>query len=243
MEVKKINVEGYKTQLEEFSKLCPNITFFHSSIWLSFLEYYYKDSKPNHYALFDEDKIIGFLPSFIQRKDMISLPYSGLGGLKLLNYSKEVVSLFVKAIKNDLEEDSTIELISFEEETARCFKKHGFYVYPSKAFPTLRITSEEEFWSSRTSTQRKEIKKALRITQNSGLRIRLVKNESDIKQYYALEKENMSRKGTEAMPYEYWKTLFEKIPDENKLILLVEKDSDPELQTGFIKRISEISPK
>ncbi|MCK4647677.1 GNAT family N-acetyltransferase [Candidatus Pacearchaeota archaeon] len=108
------------------------------------------------------------------------------------------------------------------EEQAKVLEKNGFVVYPKYVYPQLETNSIEDFWNNLKRHKRKFLRKVIRESEDHNIKIVDVCNEEDLKQYFFLEKETMARNNSVALPFEYWKGIFDVVP-KNKIIFLLAK--------------------
>ena len=207
----KINdVKGY----DDFVK-SNNANFFYQRFWLEFLE---ENSKNPTYLYTEKDKKIkSFLGLSSEESDYYIMPRWVADNV----FVKDDIDEFIKEFYK-LNSDSVI-FENISKKQAEMFEKKGFIIYPAYVHPELRFSSMTEFWNIVGASRRKSFKKIINKAKIEGLEIVNVSSEDDIKEYFLLEKETMKRNNAVASPLEYWRSIYEKVPEKQLLSLLVKK--------------------
>ena len=205
------NVERY----DEFIKR-KKANFFYQRFWLEFLEGVEKN--PVYFYRESEGKIKSFLGLSSAGRDYYCMPW----WVSEKVFVSEDAGEFIKEFKKLNADEVIFDNIS--EKQAKKFEKNGFVIYPKYLYPELRVSSMDGFWKGlRNSRKRKDLRKAIKNAEDSGLEIVEVSSYEDLKSYFSLEKMTMKRNNAVAFPLKYWKGIYEKVPKDKLLFLLVKK--------------------
>lgn len=221
--IKNIVWEKHKHQWEIFCQKCSNATFLHSYYWQNFLGRYFINFKPNHFAIFKDKEILGILPSFIEKNRIISLPYTGVGGLKVLRGKHSLIRYLVGKVISQSKNSSLIEIKAIERSIARYLQRSGFKVFKSHRIPILKVDAPENLIKKFSRNTRRNLIKAMNLAKRHRLNIIEVDSLEELIDYTALEKSTMRRRNEAHMPLLFWKTLLQEIPPKFRKILLLKK--------------------
>lgn len=224
--VTKINeVKGYDKFVER-----KQANFFYNKFWMEFLEG--NENSQIYFYTEEGNGIKSFLGLSSEGKDYYGVP----------QWVSEKVFIegdllkFIRKFKG-LDADAVV-LDNISEEQGKTLEKSGFITYPSYVYPELRISSIDGFWGGlENSGKRKNLRRVLRKAEEEGLEIVRVSSEEDLKGYFFLEEETMKRNNAVAEPLRYWREIYEKVPEEKLLFLLVRKGE--EVIAGRISFVDE----
>ena len=207
---------------------------YHSFEWGELLERTYNIKVFRLVAEVD-NTIVGILP-FVYFKNpifgrkIISLPFSDIGGLLLLDEHHDLSHKFIKELVKTAKKWNTnfIECRLLQE-NAKDLSSLNFII-GHQAF-TYRLDTTKpykEIWRNYSKKIRHNIKKM----KNMGLRIREAQSEYDLYLYYNIYLKRMKDFGTPPAPFSFWRNMWNIFYPKGKMKLIFTLLDDKEI-AGF----------
>lgn len=212
--------EGNEKQWTDFVENNSYSKFHHTLDFKRFLENTYKNCNPFYFMSIKNNKVNALFPFFLVKsklfKDrLISLPFFDNGGF-LGEYAQEdLKELIIELKKIPGLKGVEIKLNSFlnEYKTNRnIFLEEGFAEEDSKNQIVLELKNKEELWEDFDRMTKKGIKKA----EKSGLTLKEIGEENELKKFYKIYLKNMKDFGSPQHSYKYFANLFNYMKEEFK---------------------------
>lgn len=164
------------------------------------------------YLLLNKNKVKAVFLFILVRSKLfgnriISLPFLDNGGF-LGEYNEHTLKKIIELLKEEGIKKIEVRLNScfknFEGEK-RVFSKSGFDEKMYKQQFIIALTNETEMWKKFHKHTRNDIRKA----QKSGLYLKKIENEKELKKFYTLYFKNMKNFGSPQHSYTFFENLFE----------------------------------
>jgi len=206
MKIEKLNEENMKLW-ETFIDNEKNSRFQHLLKFKKVIEKTYKNCKGEYYFSKNNGKIKAIFP-FVSVKSkllgdrMISLPFLDNGGF-LGEYGKKGIKELFKNLENiEIRLNSSMKNFSKDK---KILNSLGLRADTSRQQFIVKLTSEKDLWKRFHKHTRNDIRKA----EKSGLKLKSVVLDEELKKFYKLYFENMKFFGTPQHSYKFFKNLFE----------------------------------
>ena len=180
-----------------------------SAEWEKSINNSYKNCIPLYFMEKNEEWAFPFflVKSRIFGNRMISMPFTDLGG-PLGKINKKIIEEILEyAKKTKGISKIEVRLNDFSQENKNAMEelsKSGFGKEFKKNQIILKLKSEEELWNSFDRITRKGIKKA----EKSGLDLKWITNEEELKKFFGLYLRNMKSFGTPNHSYDFFRNLM-----------------------------------
>jgi len=213
MKIQKLTEEN-KHLWKDLIKKDKDSKFQHILKFKNVLEKTYKNCEERYYFI----KNRAIFPFFLVKSKLlgnriISLPFLDNGGF-LGNYTQEEIKELLKLLKKEghvkhIEVRLNSSFKNIKQDN-KIFTNLGFVKDSSKQQSIIKLKSEKDMWKKFHKHTRNDIRKA----EKSGLTLRKIKDEQELKKFYKLYAQNMKYFGTPQHSYSFFQNFF-KIMKEN----------------------------
>jgi len=184
--------------------------FQHSLDYKKIIEETYKNCEAHYYISLKKEKSVALFPFFLVKsrifgKRFISVPFLDVGGF-LGKYDANNLKEVIKLLK---QEGRSIEIrlnssMKDFEKYRKLLKQEEFGEIGGREQFIISLTSEEDMWKRFHKHTRNDIRKAMK----SGLQIRPIKDNSELKKFYSLYIQQMRNFGTPQHSFRFFGNLF-----------------------------------
>ncbi|PIO08344.1 hypothetical protein COU59_01825 [Candidatus Pacearchaeota archaeon CG10_big_fil_rev_8_21_14_0_10_34_12] len=205
--------ENDERLLENFEKNCENTSSQFSMQWKNSISKSYGNCIPVYYLNKNKEGISAIFPFFLVKSKifgnrLISLPFTDFGG-----YVGKIDKNFLKEVSKKLKETKGISKVEIRlnnfmddyQEIEKSIIQNGFKKEYKKNQCILKIKNEEEMWNDFSRITRKGVKKA----QKSGLELREINTNEELKSFYKLYFKNMKDFGTPQHSHDFFRNLMD----------------------------------
>jgi len=215
---------------EDFLKISPEGTIFHSLKWREVIRKSFPYSAL-YLTIKDENgKVVGICPGFIissmYTKFYCSTPHSDYGGPVIAeHWIKNASFLFPSLLQSFCSEKgiSYTKMCFIDDRLARPFQSRLSYVDTNKGMMEidLKATPSELIWNKILSKNRRQKIKRL---ERDGFQAQIARTKSDLRDFYDLYYKNMKYIGAFPHSYEFMENMWMTLYPWNLRIWLVEKE-------------------
>lgn len=197
---------------EDYVKNCPSATIAHQIGWKRVIEEVYGHS--SCYLIAKNQRIHGVLPLILIRnpfmgKFLISVPFLDYGGI-CADTEETYKLLLNKAI--ELTKDYNCKYLELRN-PSECHD-----LLPTKLTKAVLVLNldpdPERVWNTLDCKVRNQIRKALKM----GLVAKIEEDARNFKDFYSVFARNMRDIGVPALPFSFFKSIFNHFPGQTKLV-------------------------
>jgi len=212
---------------ENFVKMTPGSTFYHSLKWKDVLERSFPIQTRYFTVRNSDGRLVGICPACVLTKGgkriLDSMPFSDFGGPVVeMKHKGQICAQLYRTIGEYCRRNgiSFAQICFIRDTCEKLFMSPRCYVWDTKGVIHLDLTSKpsDMVWKNLASKQRQKIRKL----EKNGFEIREAASKSDLRAFLSLYYKNMQYLGVPAYSTSFFETIWDLLYPQDFAILFAE---------------------